>query len=52
MRSEDKVIPTLYTWAGGNEALEKLTKCFYDKVSNDDLLQEVFTNMNHVMRNM
>jgi len=46
MSSEDKIIPTLYAWAGGNEALERLTKCFYDKVSTDDLLQGVFKSMN------
>ena len=38
-------IPTLYEWAGGNEALEKLTKVFYDKVLKDDLLFPVFKNM-------
>jgi len=40
-----KTIPTLYEWAGGNEALEKLTKVFYDKVFKDDLLYPVFKNM-------
>jgi hemoglobin len=38
-------IPTLYEWAGGNEALEKLTKVFYDKVFKDELLYPVFKNM-------
>jgi hemoglobin len=46
MNPTEKTIPTLYSWAGGNEAFENLTKCFYDKVSKDDLLQGVFTNMN------
>ena len=45
MRSQDETIPTLYAWAGGNETLEKLTTCFYDKVLKDDLLQGIFLNM-------
>jgi hemoglobin len=40
-----KSIPTLYEWAGGVEALEKLTAVFYDKVFKDDLLYPVFKNM-------
>lgn len=40
-----KTIPTLYEWAGGNEALETLTKVFYDKVFQDELLYPVFKNM-------
>lgn len=38
-------IPTLYEWVGGNEALEQLTKVFYDKVFKDELLYPVFKNM-------
>jgi hemoglobin len=50
---ERKAIPTLYEWAGGKDALEKLTKLFYEKVLKDDLLYPVFKNMsadhsNHV----
>ncbi len=45
MSSESKTIPTLYTWAGGNDALETLTRVFYDKVAKDNLLQGVFKNM-------
>jgi hemoglobin len=45
MSSEAKTIPTLYTWGGGNEALEKLTAVFYAKVAKDALLQNVFKNM-------
>jgi len=37
--------PTLYEWLGGNETLEKLTKLFYDKVLQDELLSPVFKNM-------
>jgi len=40
-----KNIPTLYEWAGGKEAFEKLTKRFYEKVLDDDLLNNVFKNM-------
>ncbi len=38
-------IPTLYEWAGGKDALEKLTQLFYSKVAKDELLSEVFKNM-------
>ena len=37
--------PTLYEWAGGQEAFEKLTEVFYAKVLQDDLLGELFRNM-------
>ncbi|MEO6569107.1 MAG: group II truncated hemoglobin [Opitutaceae bacterium] len=37
--------PSLYEWAGGNVALEKLTAVFYDKVFQDALLQPVFAQM-------
>jgi hemoglobin len=37
--------PTLYEWAGGTEALERLTLAFYDKVRQDDLLEPVFRGM-------
>ena len=37
--------PTLYEWAGGQDAFEKLTEVFYAKVLRDDLLGEVFRNM-------
>jgi hemoglobin len=40
-----KNIPTLYEWAGGNDALEHLTDVFYKKVLKDDLLYPVFKNM-------
>jgi hemoglobin len=42
---QKKNIPTLYQWAGGTAALEKLTEVFYDKVLKDDLLYPVFKNM-------
>jgi hemoglobin len=40
-----KNTPTLYEWAGGKEVFENLTKRFYEKVLQDDLLKEVFANM-------
>jgi hemoglobin len=40
-----KSVPTLYEWAGGKNALEKLTDVFYTKVLKDDLLYPVFKNM-------
>lgn len=42
---DNKTIPTLYEWAGGKEALEQLTKVFYEKVFKDDLLLPIFKNM-------
>jgi truncated hemoglobin YjbI len=37
--------PTLYEWAGGQEALERLTETFYSHVREDDLLAPVFAHM-------
>ena len=37
--------PSLYEWAGGGEALERLTELFYAKVRADDLLEPVFRAM-------
>jgi hemoglobin len=37
--------PTLYEWAGGHEALLRLTEVFYDKVLSDPLLAPVFAHM-------
>lgn len=42
---QKKVTPTLYEWAGGKEAFEKLTEVFYGKVLKDELLSPVFKNM-------
>lgn len=42
---EQKSIPTLYEWAGGNERLERLTTLFYSKVLHDELLEPVFRTM-------
>ena len=37
--------PTLYEWAGGQDAFEKLTEVFYAKVLKDDLLADLFRNI-------
>jgi hemoglobin len=38
-------IPTLYEWAGGEEALQELFQQFYVKVLQDELLRPVFIHM-------
>ena len=38
-------VPSLYDWAGGSAALERLTDVFYAKVRVDPLLQPVFEHM-------
>jgi hemoglobin len=37
--------PTLYEWAGGSEAFERLTTAFYAKVVEDDLLGPLFRDL-------
>lgn len=41
----DELPPTLYEWAGGGAALERLTVVFYEKVLADPLLFPVFQHM-------
>lgn len=41
----ERIIPTLYAWAGENNRLEQLTTLFYTKVRQDDLLEPVFRHM-------
>lgn len=38
-------VPTLYEWAGGLTALERLTARFYGRVPDDPLLGPVFAHM-------
>ena len=50
LRSRERVmqssnIPTLYEWIGGIEALNRLTKRFYEHVNEDELLKPVFAHM-------
>ena len=37
--------PTLYDWAGGAEALDRLTQAFYHRVHDDPILAPVFAGM-------
>ena len=41
MASETET-PTLYEWAGGGEAIERLIGAFYDRVERDELLSPFF----------
>jgi hemoglobin len=41
----DDPIPTLYDWAGGAEAFERLTTAFYERVRGDEILSPVFAHM-------
>ncbi len=49
MRHYEQVIrktePTLYEWAGGAEAFERLTETFYAKVLKDDVIGPLFAHM-------
>lgn len=43
--TDDNKIPTLYEWAGGQSALERLTDVFYKHVKADELTGPVFARM-------
>ena len=43
--SQTKPVPTLAEWAGGPEALARLTRAFYAKVPQDPVLAPVFAAM-------
>jgi hemoglobin len=45
MAEQESEIPTLYEWAGGMAAFEKLTDIFYARVGDDPLLAPVFARM-------
>ncbi|MFI6035180.1 group II truncated hemoglobin [Streptomyces sp. NPDC051315] len=45
VRGEGSAVPTLYEWAGGAEALARLTEACYAKVLADDLLAPVFADL-------
>jgi hemoglobin len=34
--------PTLYEWAGGREAIERMLNAFYDRVEGDELISPMF----------
>jgi hemoglobin len=39
---ESDTTPTLFEWAGGPDAFERLINAFYDRVEGDDLLSPLF----------
>jgi hemoglobin len=41
----DPAPPTLYEWAGGRDALERMTDLFYSRVPDDPILAPVFARM-------
>ncbi|MFI6500744.1 group II truncated hemoglobin [Nonomuraea typhae] len=43
--ASNEEVPTLYDWAGGVEAFERLTEVFYAKVKKDDLIGPLFEHM-------
>jgi len=45
MSDQTRTIPTLYEWAGGLEAFERLTRVFYTRVLQDPVLAPVFAHM-------
>jgi truncated hemoglobin YjbI/quinol monooxygenase YgiN len=45
VRGTGSSVPTLYAWAGGAEAFDRLTTVFYDKVRKDDLLAPLFAEL-------
>ncbi|TDE33857.1 antibiotic biosynthesis monooxygenase [Actinomadura sp. 6K520] len=45
VRGTGSSVPTMYEWAGGGEALERLTEVFYTNVLKDDLLRPLFEHM-------
>jgi hemoglobin len=45
MTAEPKTVPTLAEWAGGLDAIQALTKRFYEKVPLEPLLAPVFARM-------
>jgi hemoglobin len=41
----DRAVPSLFEWAGGHAALERLFVRFYQRVPDEPLLREVFARM-------
>ena len=42
MASSESGPPTLYDWAGGADAIERLINAFYDRVERDELISPFF----------
>jgi hemoglobin len=40
--ADEDQTPTLYEWAGGHDAIERLINAFYDRVERDELLSQFF----------
>ncbi|MBC8102638.1 MAG: globin, partial [Cytophagales bacterium] len=45
MAEQDTEVPTLYAWAGGMPAFERLTRLFYARVDDNPLLAPVFARV-------
>ncbi|BBH68711.1 hypothetical protein ACTI_53960 [Actinoplanes sp. OR16] len=45
VRGLGRSVPTLYAWAGGAEAFERLTERFYEKVVADEVVGPLFAQM-------
>src|SRR5690349_1339830 len=45
VRGHGRSVPTLYEWAGGAEAFERLTERFYQLVIADDVVGPLFAHM-------
>lgn len=43
--ASSKTVPTVYEWAGGAEAFERLTAAFYERVRADELVGPLFAHM-------
>lgn len=41
----ERSVPTVYEWAGGMAAFERLTEAFYKRVRADELVGPLFANM-------
>ena len=42
MAEPENAPPSLYEWAGGQQAIRRLMDCFYDRVERDELLSPYF----------
>jgi hemoglobin len=40
--SDDRETPTLYEWAGGEDAIRRMINAFYDRVERDELISPFF----------
>lgn len=47
VRAAGGAVPSMYEWAGGIDAFERLTAAFYREVVKDELLATLFAGMDH-----